>query len=320
MSNYAKLSWRDALQLGSPATWAAAVIPVAVGTTCALVFSKFGRSDFFIMGGGWPLFVLKTFLMLVTAIALQAAVNTFNDYADFKKGTDKAENSVDLVDVPIIHKNLNPKDALKVGIGYLVIAAAFGLSLSVLSSLWLIVWGVIGAVVVALYSFGPKPISYLPISELISGLVMGGIITNATWFALTGSVFIPILVASVPPIMMIGSIMLTNNTSDIARDREAGRRTLPILLGMRNSAYVMVGASVFSYIMMAAFLKLYYPVGLYSLLVLVTVNIPQLKKIATFDYNYQNRPEAMKRASQQALYVNVAFILALILGALLHVS
>lgn len=319
MNKYSKISFADMVQLGSPATWAASIIPVAVAATFALVFSNFGRTDFFIMQGGWNMYFVRLALMLITVIALQAAVNTFNDYADFKKGTDDADNSVDLQDVPIINKNLNPKDALKVGIGYMAIAGTTGLTLSIISSLELIVWGLLAAAIVALYSFGPKPISYLPISELVSGLTMGGIITYATWYALSGLHFLPMLAVAVPPILMIGTIMQTNNTCDRERDREAGRTTLPLLIGMRASAIVMLFASLFSYVMMAGILYLYFPRGLYALFVLVVINLPQLKTITSFDYNYKTRPEAMKRASMQALYVNFAFILSLLIGALLNV-
>lgn len=314
METYSKITIRDAIQLGSPATWAAAIIPVAVGVTCATLLSP---SADIIMRGGWPLFVLRSVLMLLTAIMLQAAVNTFNDYADFKKGTDSADNSVDLVDVPIIHKNLNPKDALKVGVTYVVIAGVTGFSLAFISGPYLIFWGILGAAIVGLYSFGPTPISYLPISELVSGLVMGGIITVATWYALTGTFFTPLLIAAIPPVICIGLIMMTNNTCDIERDRSAGRRTLPLIIGMRASAVIMTIGYLISYSMMAGFLKLYFEKGLYALAVFFILNIPTLLKIVGFDFNYQTRPQAMKRASRQALYVNAAFILSLLIGALL---
>lgn len=309
-SAYGKLTPADALQLGSPATWAASAIPVFLGGAFALTFTGFTLA-----GSPWrPLLVFV--LMWITATAAQAAVNTLNDYSDFKKGTDTIENSVDLVDVPILHKNLNPKDALKVGFGYMAIAGTAGLVVVLLSGLPTLAIGLLGAVILVAYSFGPTPISYLPISELVSGVVMGLLIPFATYYALTLQLDYAVIFWALPCGLLVGAIMQTNNTSDIERDTKAGRRTLPSIIGMRNSARLMALWSILSLAIAATCCWIYFPTGIYVIAVITLMNAPTISKIAHFNFGYDTRPEAMARASKQTLIINGAYIVAIMVGAL----
>ena len=75
------LSPRLALQLAAPHTWPAAIMPELVAAACAL--ANTGSLD---VGMAW--------LLLLICILMQASVNTFNDYFDFIKGTDTAEDNV----------------------------------------------------------------------------------------------------------------------------------------------------------------------------------------------------------------------------------
>lgn len=304
------------LQLGSPKTWAASIIPVTTGIAAVLAFSDFGKliiPD----NGGWAMFVLRALLMFLTAVSLQAAVNTFNDYADFRKGTDTADNSVDLVDVPLISRNLNPKAALYVGLGYTTFAGITGFSLAAISSWNLVIWGVIGALVMALYSFGPKPISYLPIAEIVSGITMGGIITVATWYALTQVHFGLMYIIAIPATLSIANQMQANNTCDIERDIEAGRRTLPSLIGRKASAYMITVLYAVSYAAAAAVLALHFPKGLIVLGLAFLFNLKKLSRTITLEYSYKTRPKLLEHIVSEMFYINFAFILSLLIGALL---
>jgi 1,4-dihydroxy-2-naphthoate octaprenyltransferase len=227
--DYRPFTPKAALELASPPSLVAAVMPVLVGGAAAIGLSSPGLLVFD------PRTLLAWVLMLVTAVLMQAAVNTLNDYRDFLAGTDTAETILDEHDASIVYNGIDPKSALRFGIALLVCAAVSGAAVVMLSGWPLLAVGLAAAAVLVLYSFGPRPISYLPLGELISGLVMGGLITGATYYAMTRS-FIPlVLVVAVPPIITIALIMQTNNTCDIERDIEAGRHTLPVLLGRARS-------------------------------------------------------------------------------------
>ncbi len=95
--------------------------------------------------------------------------------------------------------------------------------------------GLLGAAALAWYVSGSRPASYLPVGELLSGFVMGALIPLAGYCAQTGQFRLSLLPETLPVVLGIALIMLTNNGCDTARDSTAGRRTLPCLLGERRT-------------------------------------------------------------------------------------
>lgn len=222
-----------AVELAAPHTWPAAILPVLVATSCAAVTSP-------------AISATMACILLVICILMQSSVNTFNDYYDYVKGADSEEDNVDPTDAVLVYNNVNPKSALRLAIGLL--AAAFVLGAYVIYRAgWIpLVLGIIGAAFVVLYSAGKTPISYLPLGEAVSGLVMGGVIPLACYQALTGTLDFIMLLWAVPTIIGVGLIMMTNNTCDIEKDIEADRHTLPTRLG-RPHARKLYHAFVFTW-------------------------------------------------------------------------
>ena len=130
----------------------------------------------------------------------------------------------------------------------LLTAVGAGIALF-LSTGWLILpLGIVFAVGI-LYSFGPIPISRMPLGELFSGLFMGFVILFiAAWIHADGGhlavldlqdgvlslqvnlpeVLLP-LVVSLPAILGIANIMLANNICDMDEDMENKRYTRPYI-------------------------------------------------------------------------------------------
>ena len=219
---YGRLSARMALQLAAPHTWPAAILPALVAVAAAAAAT-----------GGVS--VTMACALLVICVLMQSAVNTFNDYYDYVKGADSADDNVDPTDAVLVYNNVNPRAALALAVGFL--AAAFLVGAYVI---WIAGWiplaiGAVGAVVVVLYSAGRTPLSYLPVGELVSGFVMGGLIPLACYQALTGTFDLRALLWAVPTVLGVGLIMFTNNTCDVEKDVEAGRRTLSVLLGRERA-------------------------------------------------------------------------------------
>ena len=104
--------------------------------------------------------------------------------------------------------------------------------------------GLIGGLVVLLYSGGPLPISYLPIGEIVSGFVMGALIPLRIEAAVTGKLHPEILPLCLPLVAGIGLIMMTNNTCDIEKDLKAGRKTFPNCLGREKAVKTYRGAVI----------------------------------------------------------------------------
>ncbi|MCL2526272.1 MAG: prenyltransferase [Coriobacteriia bacterium] len=314
-TTYRDLNVKAAIQLMAPHTWVAAVAPVLVGATLTIGLRDFTPFDFFTTGWAGATALLIVVLMLVCAICAQSAVNTLNDYYDFKSGTDTAENCVDETDAAIIYHQLNPRSAKHLALALVGVAFACGLVVTWLSTPLVLLLGLAGVAAVLLYSAGPKPISFLPIGELVSGLVMGGFITWATYLAMTGHLSWLAMLGAVPPLITIALIMQVNNTADIERDITAGRRTLPILIGARRSASMIAALSVLALFFCLKFVFFTAPWGVPVILLAAFVSRKHLLLLKRGPYDAENRPAVMKAVVAQAVITNAAFIVAILLGA-----
>lgn len=283
-AKYGRLTPTLAFQLAAPHTWAAAIMPVLLSCAyCAVAYSP-------------KLSISFALILLAICVLMQSAVNVFNDYFDFKKGTDTSENSSeDAFDAVLVYNNLNPRSVCLLGVGFLVAAAILGFYLVFLTSWILLVLGIIGALIVVLYSGGKTPISYLPIGEFVSGFVMGGIIPLACCYALSG-IFDPfVLLVAVPTMIGIGMILFTNNTCDIEKDIPAQRKTLSVLLG-RNRAPQVYKASILVWIVaVVAIVGIWFPAGTPLAMIMVLAEFPVLRAIMNNPLNQQSRTGAMSQ-------------------------
>ena len=217
MAKHNPLTLKMAINLAAPHTWPAAIMPTLVALCVA--------------SNSTPLSVTMRLTLLVIVTLMQSAVNTFNDYYDFVKGSDSADDYVDPSDAVLVYNDVDPKAALKLAIAMLVCAFALGIYAIVKAGFVPLVIALIGALFVVLYSAGKSPISYLPLGEAVSGIVMGGLIPLAVYQVVTGKLDFAMLLLAIPTIIGVGLIMFTNNTCDIERDVPSGRKTLPVLLG-----------------------------------------------------------------------------------------
>ena len=305
------ISARAALQLMAPHTWVAAIAPVLLGVALAFGLGGFSAEP------TTSQVIIVTHLMLITSIALQSAVNTFNDYSDFVSGADTAENVVDETDSSIIYNRLDPKAVLRFALILLAIAFITGMILVMMSSWKLLILGLLGAAAVMLYSFGPKPIAYLPLGELVSGLVMGGIITVGTYLALTKQFDPWIFAYALPVIIGVGIIMQINNTCDIEKDIEAGRKTLPILLGKELSVQMIVWSSFLSLVIIALIGGVHFRAGLIAFALFAYPLIKNLAFLARDPYSIESRSTVMKVGAKQVA-LSIALLIAVVLLSILY--
>ena len=84
-----RLRLKDVINLAAPHTWPGSVAPAMIGL--AISYHRLSYID--------PLMAACYFIIV---ILMQSAVNAFDDYADFVKGTDTLENSPDAYDAVIV--------------------------------------------------------------------------------------------------------------------------------------------------------------------------------------------------------------------------
>lgn len=217
------------MQLAAPHTWPASIAPVITAVGLASIHSS------------RPISALMVILLLLISVLLQGSVNTINDYFDFVKGADTKDNQADPTDAVLVYNNVNPKAVLNYAIVLIVGAFCLGGYVIYHAGLPPLVIALIGVIVIVLYSGGRNPISYLPLGEVVSGFTMGGLITLASYQALTGMLDMMVLVWSLPVMLGIALIMLTNNTCDEEKDKQANRKTLSVLLGHDNACKLYHG-------------------------------------------------------------------------------
>ena len=159
-----------------------------------------------------------------------------------------------------------------------------------------------------------SPISYLPLGELVSGVVMGGLIPLAVYQVLTQILDFTVLMWAIPTIIGVGLIMFTNNMCDIERDIPAGRRTLPVLLGRARAVVAYRALLGLWVIVIVLNVGIWFTPGLIVVPFMVLAAYPQIK--ALFGNTFT--PERRLQAMPQILSVNItlgAFYAASILAS-----
>lgn len=259
-------------------------------------------------------------MLLAACIFLQSAVNTLNDYFDFIKGADSADDHVEVSDAVLIYGNVAPGSALILGIVYMAAGAVLGLASCIGSGMVPIIIGIIGGVVILIYSGGPIPVSYLPIGEIVSGFVMGGLIPLGIAGCADGEIHWQILLYSLPMIAGIALIMMSNNGSDIEKDRKAGRRTLPTCIG-RVRTLELYRYLIVSWLTLAVVLPvtLLGPIGFVSGILTVFLGGKIIRKQLACTLEPEERIAAMKGIAMTNIVLNGAYTAAFAAGFILEV-
>ncbi|MGO2078214.1 MAG: 1,4-dihydroxy-2-naphthoate polyprenyltransferase, partial [Staphylococcus equorum] len=256
-----------------PHTLTAAVVPVLVGTATAKIF---------LLGSEDHLSLTLLLAMLIACLLIQAATNMFNEYYDFKKGLDD-HTSVGIGGA-IVRNGMSPKLVMNIAIAFYVIAALLGLFIAINSSFWLIPIGLVCMAIGYLYTGGPFPISWTPFGEVFSGIFMGMIIILIAFFIQTGNLQSLVVWISLPIVITIGLINMANNIRDRVKDKESGRKTLPILLGKNNSIRFLALMYIVAYALVI-YITFFQPGGsIFFLLALLSFPLP-IKAVRRFKKN-----------------------------------
>ncbi|MBR3040907.1 MAG: prenyltransferase [Lachnospiraceae bacterium] len=291
----------DVLNLAAPQTWTGSITPAMV--SLALSYDRTGKID-----------VVMALCTFAVVLFMQSAVNAFDDYADFVKGTDTLENSPDAQDAVIVY-GMKPKAALFTGIAFLFIAALPATYIVYTCGIVPLIIGLIGAVVLTFYAFGPFPICYLPLGELFCGFVMGGLIPLVGVFIQSKELDYFVLFQAIPPIMGMSVNMFSNNGCDIARDLPAGRKTLACLIGQKrtDTLYrILLVLWVFSPIIILSVQMKWISVMVYALALLAFIHlvVKQFKR----QLGPEERGDVMNGATTLVSLVGLAYSVAIIMG------
>ena len=144
--------------------------------------------------------------------------------------------------------------------------------------------GILSMMVGYFYTGGPYPIAYTPFGELFSGVVMGMLLILIAFYIQTGTVTTEAILLSIPSMLLVAGIMMSNNIRDLEGDKEGGRKTLAILVGRSNAITILMLFFIISYVWIIA-LILFGHLTPWALLVFLSVKKP-IRAISTFRKNH----------------------------------
>ena len=199
-------------------------------------------------------------LAAVGASALHIAANTFNDYFDWKSGTDQANNDYfqqfsggsRAIEMGLISE----RGMRNVGIGASVVAAAIGVALTAMQGPGIIAFGLAGLFAAYFYTAPPlRLVARKGLGELFIGLNFGPLMVGGTVYALTGQVGAVDFLVGVPIGLLTTAILWINEFPDAASDAETGKDHLVVVLGKERAryGYIAVVAAAFVVAAIGAF-------------------------------------------------------------------
>lgn len=286
-------------------TKVASVIPFIIGTLYSLYrYETFNFQNFI--------------TMFISLITFDMATTAINNYCDYRKAKVDYE-----VKNPITAHEIGNTTAVFIIFTLVIIAVAFGIKLTLNTNIVVLLIGLISFAAGILYTFGPIPISRMPLGEIFSGLFMGLIITflsiyihiydeNILTLAYQNSILkininifevFYIFLVCIPAIGGIANIMLANNICDVETDIVNKRFTLPYYIGRKSALNLFKFLYYIGYVDIAV-LVIFGILPITSLLVLATL-LPVNKNIKLFCKN-PSKSKTFVLAVKNFVIINVA--------------
>ncbi len=189
--------------------------------------------------------LLAFFGLLLTHIS----VNVLNDYFDYRSGIDLETRRTPFSGGSGIlpAAMLTPKQVFWLGLGAFLLAVPIGVYFVVVRGWLLLPLLVVAAVCVLLYT---PLILRFKWPEWSPGLGLGTLPVLGAYFVQTGDYTLPALIAAVPSGFLVHNLLLINEFPDVAADKKAGRKTLPITMGPVRAGivYSAVTLAVYAWI------------------------------------------------------------------------
>lgn len=171
---------------------------------------------------------------LVAMLLVHCGVNVTNDVEDHARGVDtpdKMDNSR-----VFTTGQLGVREGRLVALGYFGLGALLGLVIVAVQGPALLVVGLIGILGGWLYTAGPRPYKYLGLGDTLIIPLMGPMITQGAYTAVTGDALDASAAAvGLAPGLLVAAVVQGNNLSDIVEDGRAGIRTLAVRVGWANA-------------------------------------------------------------------------------------
>ncbi|WP_099832340.1 1,4-dihydroxy-2-naphthoate polyprenyltransferase [Streptococcus suis] len=194
---------------------------------------------------------LNTLLFVLAVLSFDMCTTAINNSMDYHKAKDETYRQ----ESNVIGKfSLDFRQMIGIVFALLIFSVIISLVLVWRTSWLLLPMGALCFLIGIFYTFGPIPLSRMPLGEVFSGVTMGfgifflavfiqdpaGLLTSQVsdqWMTVQFSwtKIIDIIFMSLPLVTLIANIMLANNTCDLEEDIRNHRYTLVYYIGKKNA-------------------------------------------------------------------------------------
>lgn len=222
-------------EIARPFAFTASVIPVLSGAALAWVDELWN----------WVPFVAS----LSGAVLLHAGTNIVNEVYDVRKGVDTITSP--RASHAIVKGRLTERGALLIGGTAFVLAVVVGLFLGWLRGPAIVGLGIVGLLGGWGYTAPPLEYKNRALGVPLVFLLMGPLMVEGSYFAVSGTWSLTALVLSVPVGLLVAAILHGNEWRDIREDSRAGISTLSATIGQRWAHYSYIGLVLGAYMVLA---------------------------------------------------------------------
>ncbi len=280
-----------------PKTLPAAVAPVLVGV-------GFAAAD----GAFRPFPALAA---LAGALLLQVAVNIANDLFDHQRGIDTPDR---LGPPRAAALGLLTGNEMRRGLALVLLAVVLiGVYLVVVGGWPVLVIGVASILAALAYSGGPFPLASNGLGELFVFFFFGWVAVGGTYWVQALTLPSHLLLAAVPPGLLITAILVVNNLRDIPTDSQTGKHTLAVILGERGARIEYTILLAVSYLLLPLFVLMGWT-GYAGLLPLATLPLAVIATRRVWSDTGRALNPSLGRTANLALYFSVLLALGAGLG------
>ena len=308
---------KDIIELVELRTKIASVIPFVVGLLYSVwTFRNFNAVNMVLFFIGMVCFDMATTVM-----------NNLMDYVKAKNETYRQEENI------IGTSSLTVKQTTIIFAALVGVATIIGIILVVRTNMILLFVGMLCFVIGIFYTFGPIPISRMPLGEVLSGVTMGfGIFwiviflnfpeASFAWMGLEQGMLVvrlalldhfKVALLSLPLVCTIANIMLSNNLCDLETDITNHRYTLVYYIGKTTALKLYQVLYFISFVAMV--LAVIFQIAPILMLGTLVVAIPVYQNIQLF-LQKQEKRTTFALAIKNMLMIHVMQMLLLVISVI----
>jgi 1,4-dihydroxy-2-naphthoate octaprenyltransferase len=200
-----------------------------------------------ILYGGFHLFYF--ILVLIGFVTAHAVSNLMNDYFGYRRGHDMIESPRLKYTVhPIADKVASKKELLQVILVLMAAGLLIAGYLTMVRGYMTLIFLASGAFFLFMYDVSPMTLKSIGLGETAAFIVWGPLMIGSGYFIISGSLSLTPFLVSIPYGLGVMSILIGKHLDQIQFDHGIGQRTLPVILGEKNSRLLNISVILMMYL------------------------------------------------------------------------